>query len=117
MKKGDVFGMYTLCEVHLQMKTKEWMHSKKKGDSSELEDMLFDWSKAPNDLSPKAIAARQIQRAYLRHYTKRRVAARKITRACHAWIWKPKCKDGTIGIRPRLDMKELGIKPAFNHGM
>jgi Leucine-rich repeat (LRR) protein len=37
-------------------------------------------------------------------------AARVITRGCHNWIWKPFCNDGTIGIRPRLDMQELGIK-------
>jgi len=36
-------------------------------------------------------------------------AALVITKGCHNWVWKPRCKDGTIGIRPRLDMKELGI--------
>jgi len=54
-------------------------------------------------------AARRIQRAYLRHYTRRKAAARKIVEGCHNWVWKPKCKDGTIGIRPRLDLRELGI--------
>jgi Leucine-rich repeat (LRR) protein len=28
----------------------------------------------------------------------------------HVWIWKPKCNDGMIGIRPRLDMEILGIE-------
>jgi hypothetical protein len=58
-------------------------------------------------------AARRIQSVYLRHYTRRRVAARKITRGCHAWIWKPMCKDGTIGIRPRLDMRDILTKQSF----
>ena len=56
------------------------------------------------------ISARRIQRGYLRHYTKRKVAAIKITSHCHAWVWKPMCKDGSIGIRPRLDMAALGIE-------
>jgi hypothetical protein len=79
-------------------------------------NVLRDWRGAPIKswdikLPPsKQEAARKIQRVvYLRHYTRRRVAARKITRGCHAWVWKPMCKDGTIGIRPRLDMKELGV--------
>lgn len=55
-------------------------------------------------------AARRIQRAYLRHYTRRKVAARKIIEGCHAWVWKPICQDGTIGIRPRLDTRELGLE-------
>lgn len=59
--------------------------------------------------SKKYKAARSIQRAYLRHYTRRKVAARKIVEGCHNWVWKPMCKDGTIGIRPRLDLEELGI--------
>jgi hypothetical protein len=54
-------------------------------------------------------AARRIQQMYLRHYTRRKAAARKIVEGCHAWVWKPLCKDGTIGIRPRLDMLELGV--------
>jgi hypothetical protein len=29
--------------------------------------------------------------------------ARIIQMYCHDWLWKPLCKDGTIGIRPRLD--------------
>jgi hypothetical protein len=55
-------------------------------------------------------SARRIQRVYLRHYTKRKAAATKITRGCHNWVWKPMCKDGSIGIRPRLDMAALGIE-------
>jgi Leucine-rich repeat (LRR) protein len=30
-----------------------------------------------------------------------------IQRACHNWIWKPRCNDGTIGIRLRLDTRYL----------
>jgi hypothetical protein len=62
------------------------------------------------DTIKKYISARRIQRVYLRHYTKRKVAAIKITSHCHAWVWKPKCKDGSVGIRPRLDMAALGIE-------
>jgi hypothetical protein len=58
----------------------------------------------------KIESAIRIQRMYLRHYTRRKVAARKITRGCHNWVWKPKCKDGTMGIRPRLDTLALDIK-------
>ena len=57
-------------------------------------------------------SACKIQRAYLRYYTRRKVAALKITNGCHNWIWKPICKDGTIGIRPRLDLSFLGIPPS-----
>jgi len=60
--------------------------------------------------SKKKMSAIRIQRMYLRHYTRRKVAARKITRGCHNWVWKPKCKDGTMGIRPRLDTLALDIK-------
>jgi hypothetical protein len=31
----------------------------------------------------------------------------------HDWIWKPKCNDISIGIRPRLDMEFLGIVNAI----
>jgi len=55
-------------------------------------------------------AACKIQRAYLRHYTRRQVAAYKIIRGCHNWIWSPKCRDtGLPGIRPRLDTQYLGL--------
>lgn len=37
------------------------------------------------------------------------IQRRKLLEASHNWVWKPKCNDGTIGIRPRLDMKELGL--------
>jgi hypothetical protein len=43
-------------------------------------------------------------------YKTHQEAALVITRNCHNWIWKPLCNDGTIGIRPRLDTLELGIK-------
>ena len=44
------------------------------------------------------------------NYKKRqKEAATVITQGCHNWIWKPLCNDGTIGIRPRLDTRDLGI--------
>jgi hypothetical protein len=53
--------------------------------------------------------ATKIQRVYLKHFTRRKYAAMIISRGCHNWVWKPECNDGTIGIRPRLDMEYLGI--------
>ena len=49
----------------------------------------------------------KIKKAYKRHYNRRKIAAKIITEACHDWVWKPNCRDGTIGIRPRLDMEYL----------
>ena len=34
-------------------------------------------------------------------------AARIIQKGCENWLWKPLCKDGTIGIMPRIAMKKL----------
>ena len=51
-------------------------------------------------------AKMKIWRAYLRHYTRRKAAAVKISRATHNWVWKPICKDGTLGIRLRLNLQE-----------
>ena len=34
-------------------------------------------------------------------------AARTIQKGLHNWLYKGKCKDGTIGIMPRLDWKYL----------
>lgn len=55
-------------------------------------------------------SASKIARVYKYHYERRNSSALKIQRGCHNWIWNPLCKDGSIGIRPRLDMIELGIK-------
>jgi hypothetical protein len=51
-------------------------------------------------------AAEKIQKMYLRHYTRRKYAAMIIKSYCHNWRWKPKCKDGSIGIVPRLHLRE-----------
>jgi hypothetical protein len=59
------------------------------------------------DIYLKDTYANKIQRAYLKHFTRRKYAAMIISRGCHNWVWKPECKDGTIGIRPRLDMEYL----------
>jgi hypothetical protein len=42
-------------------------------------------------------------------YKTHKEAATIVTRGCHNWIWKPFCNDGTIGIRPRLDTRYLGL--------
>ena len=38
---------------------------------------------------------------------KRNKAARIIQNGCHNWLWKPICKDSSIGIVPRLMLKKL----------
>ena len=35
--------------------------------------------------------------------------ARIIQAGCENWLYKPYCNDNTIGIVPRLSMKELGL--------
>ncbi len=42
-------------------------------------------------------------------FQRRTEAAIIIQRACHNWIFSPICKDGSIGIYPRLSMKKLSI--------
>jgi hypothetical protein len=38
---------------------------------------------------------------------KQEKAARVIQKGCHNWLWKPLCKDGTVGIGVRLMMKDI----------
>ena len=38
---------------------------------------------------------------------KRNKAARIIQQACHNWLWKTECRDGTMGIVLRLSLREL----------
>ena len=52
-------------------------------------------------------AAKKIQRVYLKHYTRRKWAAKVIAQGCHNWLYKPKCKDDTIGIVPRIGLSYL----------
>jgi hypothetical protein len=54
--------------------------------------------------------AMKIKRFYKKRHIRRKYCANVITRGCHNWVWKPKCKDLTIGIRPRLDMLALGVE-------
>jgi len=54
-------------------------------------------------------AIKRIQKRMKWRYKRKRNAARIICNGCHNWVWKPLCRDGTIGIRPRLDMISLGI--------
>lgn len=58
--------------------------------------------------------AKIIQKRYRYHHFRRCKAIIKIQRCCHNWVWKPLCKDGTVGIRPRLDMKILGLDNCKN---
>ena len=39
--------------------------------------------------------------------TLRKWAAKVIARGCHDWLYKPKCKDNTIGIVPRIHLTYL----------
>jgi hypothetical protein len=34
-------------------------------------------------------------------------AAIKIQRACHNWLWAPKCKDGTIGLMVKKMLRDI----------
>ena len=49
-------------------------------------------------------AIRRLQRRMKVRYRIKNKYAQVIQNGCHNWIWKPLCKDGTIGIRPRIDM-------------
>jgi hypothetical protein len=40
-------------------------------------------------------------------FARRKRKAIIITRACHNWVWKPICNDGTLGIRLRLDLNYM----------
>jgi hypothetical protein len=42
--------------------------------------------------------------------SKKSAATRLIMEGCHNWLYKPVCKDGTIGIVPRLQMKKCCVK-------
>ena len=37
-------------------------------------------------------------------------AALIIQRGCHNWLWKPICKDGSLGINCRLSIRQLNLK-------
>lgn len=47
------------------------------------------------------------QRQVKKWYARRKRKAMIINRACYNWVWKPICKDGTMGIRVKLDLKYL----------
>jgi len=47
------------------------------------------------------------QRQVRKWYARRKRKAMIINRACHNWVWKPICKDGTMGIRVKLDLRYL----------
>ena len=49
------------------------------------------------------------QKVVKKWFVKRKKAAKIICNAAENWIWKPIGNDGIIGIRPRLDMRALGI--------
>ena len=38
-----------------------------------------------------------------------RLALRVIEKGLHNWLWRAECRDGTIGIVPRLDMEKLKL--------
>ena len=41
----------------------------------------------------------------LQKYHKMKKSAKIICNGCYNWVWKPKCRDGKIGIRLKLDLK------------
>jgi hypothetical protein len=64
-----------------------------------LKHILFTWK--------RYIILKKYQRKIKRRYLQKVSAIKIIQNGCHNWIWKPKCKDGTLGIRLRLDCKYL----------
>ncbi len=55
----------------------------------------------------KNYSSKKIQRVWRKYiYNKRDNAARVIQNGLHNWLAKPVCNDGTIGIIPRLAMRE-----------
>ena len=50
-----------------------------------------------------------IQNVVRKWVLRRKKAAKVICNAAENWVWKPIGDDGIIGIRPRLDMRTLGI--------
>ena len=43
-------------------------------------------------------------------YKKKKQAMIIIERNLFNWVWKPVCNDGTLGVRPRLDIRQLGLE-------
>jgi len=52
-----------------------------------------------------------------KEYVTQKKAALIITKGCHNWVCKPMCKDGTIGIRPRLFERTCSIRVGGEFGM
>ncbi|KAJ3382203.1 hypothetical protein HDU92_004887, partial [Lobulomyces angularis] len=53
---------------------------------------------------------KRVQKRLKMRYSAIRRAAKVIHAGCFNWIWKPICNDGSIGIRPRLDLNYFGIE-------
>ena len=53
---------------------------------------------------PMYFILKKYQRNIKLKYQRKLNAIRLIQKNCYNWIWKPTCKDGTIGIRLRLDL-------------
>jgi hypothetical protein len=54
---------------------------------------------------------KKCQRIMVKWFHRRKRKALIISNAVHDWIWKPLCRDGSYGVRLRLDIKELGLNP------
>ena len=50
-----------------------------------------------------------LQRRIKLRFKKKDISVRIIQKGCHNWLYKPLCNDGTIGIVPRLFMKQYII--------
>lgn len=55
----------------------------------------------------KELSAIIIQRQWKAYREIKHNAARIIQRGMHNWLWKPVCKDGTVGINLRLGLKMI----------
>jgi hypothetical protein len=54
---------------------------------------------------------KKCQRVVIKWYYRRKRKAKLVSNAVHNWVWKPLCRDGSYGVRLRLDTKELGLNP------
>ncbi|KAJ3376723.1 hypothetical protein HDU92_009081, partial [Lobulomyces angularis] len=52
-------------------------------------------------------AVKRIQKRIKMRYFIKDVAIRKIQAGCFNWIWKPICKDGSLGIQVKLGLTDF----------
>ena len=78
-------------------------------DITHIDNLEISWFKSTRDeLLEQYNRIRFMQLRYkLKFRCRRTRAAIKIQRACHNWLWSPKCKDGTVGISCRIAWRNI----------